>query len=365
MPIAIVEIARALSWLALPVGVVCIIDDWLLRPKRRIAAAAGAVDPPLVSAAYRLLPVLLGVVVLRLFLTEELDFNVLLVVIAAITGFIWAADAALLARKRRLEVEASGKDPALVPEPLTVDYARSFFPVALAVLVLRAFVFEPYRIPSDSMMPTLLDGDFIVVRKFAYGLKLPVTNTKILRTGEPQRGDVVVFHPPIQPSEVWIKRVAAVPGDHVTVRDDRLTINGTPVPFTVTGLYNDGCYENMQLATEQLGSHLHQALLCPVPLEVTPDPLPACKRRDARGYVCGGNAPAGAIPLIERRVFEMVVPSGEYLMMGDNRDNSDDGRFWGFVTDQELIGKATRIWFNWDPARRDGPIWSRIGTKIR
>jgi signal peptidase I len=323
MPSAIAEIARALSWLALPVGVVCIIDDWLLRPKRRLAAAAAAVDPPLVSAAYRLLPVLIGVVVLRLFLTEELDFSVLLVVIAAITGFIWAADAALLARGRKLEVEASGKDPTLVPEPLTVDYARSFFPVAFAVLALRAFVFEPFRIPSDSMMPTLLDGDFIVVRKFAYGLKLPVTNTKILNTGEPKRGDVVVFHPPIQPSEVWIKRVAAVPGDHVTVRDDRITINGTPVP------------------------------------------LPGCNRSDARGYVCNGNAPAGAIPLIERRVFEMVVPSGEYLMMGDNRDNSDDGRFWGFVTDQELIGKATRIWFNWSPARRGGPIWSRIGMKIR
>ena len=366
MPFAIAQVLRALYWLAVPVGIICIVDDWLLRPKRRAAATADSIaDPPFFTFAYLLLPVLIGAAVVRVFLTEQLDFSIVLVVVSAITGLVLAVDAMLLARRRKAAAKAAGKDPTLVPEPQTVDYARSFFPVAVAVLLLRAFVFEPYRIPSDSMMPTLLDGDFIVVEKFAYGLKLPVTDTKILSTGEPKRGDVVVFHPPMQPSEVWIKRLVGVPGDHVTVRDDRITINGKPVPFTVTGTYNDGCYANMQLATEQLNTGTHQALLCPGPLAVSPDPLPGCKRRDARGYTCGGEAPPDAYPLIEPHVFNTVVPSGEYLMIGDNRDNSDDGRYWGFVTEHELLGKATYIWFNWDIDRSGGPIWSRIGTKIR
>lgn len=365
MPLAMTQIVRALSWLAVPVGLICLIDDWFFRPRRRIAAAAeSAADPAALSLAYHVLPVLIAAAVVRLFLAEQLDFSAILVVVSTATGLVWAADALLLAPRRRAAANLAGKDPALVPEPHTIDYARSFFPVALAVLLLRAFVFEPYRIPSDSMMPTLLDGDFIVVSKFAYGLKLPVTNAKILDTGEPRRGDVVVFHPPVKPSEVWIKRVAGLPGDQVTVRDDRVTINGKPIPFEISGTYSDGCYRDMQIATERLGTHTHQALLCPVPLEVTPYPLPGCKRSDAQGYVCGGEPPPGAEPLIEGRVFQMVVPAGEYLMIGDNRDNSDDGRFWGFVTERELIGKATYIWFNWDVHRRGGPIWSRIGRKI-
>lgn len=366
MPLAITQVIRALTFLAVPVGLVCVIDDWLLRPKRQTAMAPNpAADPPVLSLAYGLFPILIGVAVLWLFVSAQLDFSTVLVVISAVTGLIWAADASLLARRRRSAANAAGKDPAAIPEPRTVDYARSFFPVAIAVLALRAFVFEPFRIPSDSMMPTLRDGDFIVVAKFAYGLKLPITNTKILDTGEPKRGDVVVFHPPMKPSEVWIKRVVGLPGDHVTVRNDRLTINGTPVPFKVVGTYSDGCYENMQLATELLGAHTHQALLCPVPLQVTPDPLPGCKRSDARGYVCGIDPPPGAQTLLQPGVFDTVVPAGQYLMIGDNRDNSDDGRFWGFVTEQELLGKATLVWFDWDVDRAGGPNWSRIGTRIR
>ena len=361
-----VQVIGALSWLALPVGVICLVDDWALRPRRQIAASPDFLaDAPLLSAAYHLLPILIAAAVVRLFFTEQFDFSTLLVIISAVSGLFWAVDALLLAPRRRLAAGRAGKDAALIPEPRTVDYARSFFPVALAVLLLRAFVFEPYRIPSDSMMPTLLDGDFIVVEKYAYGLKLPITNQKILQTGEPQRGDVVVFHPPIQPSEVWIKRLVGLPGDHVTVFDDRLIIDGKPVPFKITSTYNDGCYANMQLATERLAAHTHQALLCPVPLEVTPYPLPGCKRRDARGYICGGTPPPGAEPFATRQAFNMVVPAGEYLMIGDNRDNSDDGRFWGFVTERELLGKATYIWFNWDVERAGGPLWSRIGTKIR
>jgi signal peptidase I len=365
MPPVLMKVILVLAWVALPVGLLCILDDWFLRPRRQLAAAPKPVaDSSAMSLAYHVLPILIGAAVVRLLVAEDVDFSGLLVAISAVTGVVWAADAGLLRGRRRAAAQSAGKDPAAIPEPGTVDYARSFFPVAVAVLLLRSFVFEPFRIPSDSMMPTLLDGDFIVVDKFAYGLRLPITNTKILDTGSPQRGDVVVFRFPLNPSENYIKRVVGLPGDHVTVRDDRLIINGKVIPFKVTGTYTDGCYNNMQLATEDLGGHIHQALLCPVPLEVTPYPLPGCRRSDARGYVCGGTPPPGAEALDEPEVVTKVVPAGEYLMIGDNRDNSDDGRDWGFVPDANLVGKATYIWFNWDPERSGGPIWSRIGKKI-
>ncbi len=362
----IMQIIVALSWLALPVGLVCIVDDWFLRPRRQIAVAPQPVaDSPLMSVCYHALPILIGAAVIRLLVSEQLDFSAVLVAISAVTGLIWAVDAGVLRQWRRAAAKSAGKDPAAMPEPGTVDYARSFFPVAVAVLLLRAFVFEPFRIPSDSMMPTLLDGDFIVVSKFSYGLRLPVTNSKILDTGGPKRGDVVVFRYPLDPSENYIKRAVGLPGDHVTVRDDRLIINDQVIPFKVTGNYSDGCYINMQLAEEHLGDHTHQALLCPEPLQVTPYPLPGCPRSDARGYVCGGTPPPGAEALEEPEVVTKVVPAGNYLMIGDNRDNSDDGRVWGFTPDANLVGKATYIWFNWDPERSGGPIWSRIGKKIQ
>jgi len=359
------QVILVLSWLALPVGLVCIVDDWFLRPRRQIAALPEPVaDSPSMSLAYHVLPILIGAAVIRLLIAEQLDFSAVLVAISAVTGVMCAADAWVLRRLRRAAAKSAGKDPAAIPEPGTVDYARSFFPVALAVLLLRAFVFEPFRIPSDSMMPTLLDGDFILVDKFSYGLRLPVTNTKIVDTGGPKRGDVVVFRYPLDPSENYIKRLVGLPGDHVTVRDDRLIINDQVIPFKVKDAYTDGCYINMQLAVEHLGVHSHQALLCPTPLQVTPYPLPGCRRSDARGYVCGGTAPPGAMALVEPQVVTKVVPPGEYLMIGDNRDNSDDGRVWGFVPDANMVGKATYIWFNWDPQRAGGPIWSRIGRKI-
>ena len=365
MPPVLMQVILVLAWLALLVGLLCIRDDWFLRPWRQIAASPKPVaDSPAMTLAYHVLPILVGAAVVRLLVAEQLDFSGVLVAISGVTGVIWALDAGVLRRRRLVAAKATGKDPAAIPEPGTVDYARSFFPVALAVLLLRSFIFEPFRIPSDSMMPTLLDGDFILVDKFSYGLRLPVSNTKILDTGSPKRGDVVVFRYPLDPSENYIKRVVGLPGDHVTVRDDRLIINGKVIPFKVTDTYTDGCYINMQLAVEQLGEHTHHALLCPVPLEVTPYPLPGCRRSDARGYVCGGTAPPGAMPLDEPEVVTKVVPAGEYLMVGDNRDNSDDGRVWGFVPDANLVGKATYIWFDWDPQRSGGPIWSRIGNKI-
>ena len=351
-----------LSWLALPVTLVCIVDDWLLRPPRVIASGLQTVrDGALMRVLYGALPVLIACAVLRLLLAERLDFSAVLLAITVLTGLVWGLDAALLAPRRTAAARAAGRDPMLTPEPGTVDYARSFFPVALVVLLLRSFVFEPFRIPSDSMMPTLLDGDFIIVNKYAYGLRLPVINRKILDVGEPQRGDVVVFRYPLDPSTNFIKRLVGLPGDHVEVRDNRIAINGKPVPLELNGKFNDGCYLNMQIANERLGGHEHRTIFCPVALDRQPPPLPKCNRSNVRGYVCGDTDSVlfGSTP-----PFVGDVPPGHYLMMGDNRDNSDDGRSWGFVPEDNLVGKATRIWFNWDPQRSGGPVWSRLGTAI-
>jgi signal peptidase I len=345
-----------LSWLALPVGLVCIVDDWLLRPRRPPTAA----DAPLMKLLYWVLPVLIGGGVLRLLLAERLDFSGVLLLITVVTGIVWGFDAWVLRPQRIAAARAAGRDPAATPEPGTVDYARSFFPVALVVLALRSFVFEPFRIPSDSMMPTLLDGDFIIVNKYAYGLRLPVLNRKFLATGEPQRGDVVVFRYPLDPSTNFIKRLVGLPGDHVEVRDNRIVVNGKPVPFVLDGKYNDGCYVNLSRAEEQLGGHKHQAIFCPVAIDRAPL-LSGCNRSGLRGYVCGDEDAPG---FLRTAAWAGEVPPGHYLMMGDNRDNSDDGRSWGFVPEENLVGKATRIWFNWDPHRAGGPIWGRIGTAI-
>ncbi len=282
-------------------GLLVIIDDWFIRPRRQVAASPQPpVDPPLMRTAYMLLPLFIGAAVLRLLLAERLDFSSVLFGITALTGVVWLLDVALLRPRRVKAARAAGKDPALIPEPGTVDYARSFFPVALVVLVLRSFIFEPFRIPSDSMMPTLLDGDFIIVNKYAYGLRLPVINRKIIPVGSPQRGDVVVFRYPRDPSVNYIKRLVGLPGDHVVVRS-------------------------------------------------------------------GGDEAAGSptVDAMEAPAFETTVPPGSYFMMGDNRDNSEDGRVWGFVPEDNLVGKATRIWFNWDLKRTGGPAWSRLGSAIK
>ena len=356
---ALIELA---AWLALPVLLVCIVDDWFLRPRRAPAAGGEPADGAVMKVLYGLLPLLILAAVYRMLTAERADFSLLLVVITAVSGLVWAVDAALLRPRREAALRAAGRDPAAFADPGTVDYARSFFPVAAVLLVLRSFLFEPYRIPSDSMMPTLLDGDFIVVNKYAYGLRLPVTNHKFWAVGEPLRGDVVVFRYPPDPKVNYIKRVVGLPGDLVQVRGDRLIINGEPVPFRELARYSDGCYLNMRLAVEQLGEHEHQVLHCLTQDGIVVPPLPGCDRDIPQGYVCNealGEGPADAGDALLR------VPEGRYLMVGDNRDNSQDGRWWGFVDENLLVGKATRIWFNWDLQRSGGPAWSRIGDRIQ
>ncbi len=360
----LMQLIVVLSWLAIPVALVCMVDDWFLRPARQARAAPQPVaDAPLMAACYYALPVLVAAGVIRLFTADRLDFSLVLVIICVVTGIIWLIDA-LVFRPRRDALAPQGKpEAAVVTEPGTVDYARSFFPVALIVLLLRAFIFEPFRIPSDSMMPTLLDGDFIIVNKYDYGLRLPVANRKIVAIGEPQRGDVVVFRYPPDPSVNFIKRLVGLPGDRVAVHDDRLIINGQAVATTDRGFYEDGCYEGLHLAVERLGRHTHEIMFCPSPDPLLGEYVPTCGRKGSHGYVCPTQSQPG---LPDKGDYpETVIPPGKYLMMGDNRDNSDDGRDWGFVPEANLIGKATLIWFNWDLQRSGGPMWSRIGSRIQ
>jgi signal peptidase I len=360
----LMQIITVLAWISIPATLIGVVDDWFLRPRRQLALAPQiARDPPFITAVYYALPVLIIAGVVRLLSAEELDFSAVLLLISVVTGIIWVVDVLVFRRFRANAARAAGKSLSDIPEPGTVDYARSFFPVALAVLVLRAFIFEPFRIPSDSMMPTLVDGDFIIVNKFAYGLRLPVINRKVVALGEPQRGDVVVFRYPPNPSINYIKRLVGLPGDRVQVKDDKLIVNGQPVPAADLGLYDDGCYEGMHLASEHLGTHTHQIMFCPTPGDISADPLPTCNRTPPRSYVCVAQQIAG-MPDRGDTGYDRIVPPGSYLMIGDNRDNSEDGRYWGYVPEANLVGKATRIWFNWDWGRKGGPVWSRIGTRI-
>jgi len=358
------QLIDLLAWISIPATLVGVVDDWFLRPRRQLAAAPQvARDPAFITAVYYALPVLIICGVVGLLSAEDLDFSSVLLLISVVTGIIWLVDVVVFRRFRARAAQAAGKNLADIPEPGTVDYARSFFPVALAVLVLRAFVFEPFRIPSDSMMPTLVDGDFIIVNKFAYGLRLPVINRKVVPIGEPQRGDVVVFRYPPNPSVNYIKRLVGLPGDRVLVKDDKLIVNGQPVPATDLGLYDDGCYEGMHLAAEHLGNHNHRMMFCPTPGDIGAEPLPTCNRSPPTSYVCVAQQVPG-MPDRGDTPDALVVPAAHYLMIGDNRDNSADGRIWGYVPEANLVGKATRIWFNWDLSRKGGPVWSRIGARI-
>jgi signal peptidase I len=219
----------------------------------------------------------------------------------------------------------------------------------------------------------LLDGDFIVVNKYAYGLRMPVLNEKFIDTGSPQRGDVVVFRYPPNTSINYIKRLVGLPGDRVEVHEDHLIINGETIALEGEDRYNDGCYRGFRLSTEKIGEHTHQVMSCRTPHGVSgahglPEPAgqASCDRkriaRDYGAYVCQESG-VGTSRDRGDHVFD-IVPAGHYLMIGDNRDNSEDSRVWQFVPDQNLVGKATRIWFNFDLQRSSWVNWGRIGDSI-
>ncbi len=247
-----------------------------------------------------------------------MDFSLILIIATVVCGVVWGLHS-LISRDA-----TSGK-------PVLVEYAQSFFPILLIVLIVRSFLFEPFRIPSSSMMPTLLIGDFIFVNKYTYGLRLPVVNSKIYPIGDPKRGDVVVFKLPADPSINYIKRLVGLPGDTVRYQNRRLFVNDELVSLNRIGAYPAEEQPGSVLFREVLGGVEHKILLT------------------NRGS----------------REGTFMVPAGHYFMMGDNRDNSKDSRFAdvGLVADKFIVGKAVRIWMNWDFS--GAPRWSRIGTPIQ
>jgi signal peptidase I len=259
-----------------------------------------------------------------------LSFALFLLILLLVTGAVWALEAAFLRRWR-----AEG-----ARQPWWVEYSVSFFPVILIVFLLRSFLVEPFKIPSSSMVPTLLVGDFILVNKFTYGIRLPVANKKIVPLGEPQRGDVMVFRYPEDPSLDYIKRVVGVPGDRIEYRNKRLSVNGQPVPLRQVDDYLSK--ERMQFSrryVETLNGVDHEILL----------------EDDAPAFV----PPSRAYPHAQNCNYNMnglacTVPPGHYFMMGDNRDNSSDSRVWGFVPDENIVGRAFFIWLNLNELGRFG-----------
>ncbi|OGA38562.1 MAG: signal peptidase I [Betaproteobacteria bacterium RIFCSPLOWO2_12_FULL_68_19] len=259
-----------------------------------------------------------------------MSFAAFLLTLLVVTGLVWLLDKHYL-RKRR---------PREAKQPWWVEYSISFFPVILIVFLLRSFLVEPFKIPSSSMVPTLLVGDFILVNKFSYGIRLPVANRKVLELGSPGRGDVMVFRYPEDPSLDYIKRVVGLPGDRVEVRNKRLSINGRPVPLRQVEDYLSR--ERMQFSrryVETLDGVEHQILLEEdAPAGVMP----------SRAFPFSGNCNYNSNGLA------CTVPPGHYFVMGDNRDNSSDSRVWGFVPDGNIVGKAFFIWLNLNELGRFG-----------
>lgn len=261
-----------------------------------------------------------------------MNFPLILVLFTLATGLYWLIDSLFFAKRREGD------------EPILVEYARSFFPVLFIVLALRSFLFEPFRIPSESMLPTLIVGDFILVNKFSYGVRLPVIHTKILDTGAPERGDVAVFRFPENPKIDFIKRVVGVPGDVVSMRGKSLMINGEVLENSDIGPYvlpgTDDKVDGMSRQSEKLGGIVHDILV-----------------------TASKAVPEGSESSIRSQVEQSweIVPDGHYFMMGDNRDRSNDSRFWGFVPEENLVGKAKYIWMHWN----GGILWSRLGDKIQ
>ncbi len=279
----------------------------------------------------------------------NIDFAAVLVLLTALTGGIWLLDALVLAPRRAREPMmggAGGGRSVAAKLPWYVDLSKSFFPVILAVLVLRSFIVEPFRIPSESMLPTLLKGDFILVNKFAYGLRLPVLNTKLVGNGQPARGDVVVFRYPLEPAIAYIKRVVGLPGDRLEYRGNQLFVNGQPAPLTpLAGDATEPGYRQFDERLDQI-EHRIQVLVN--------------GRWGLAGFWAGlqpRREPDGVV------AWEYQVPAGHYFVMGDNRDNSSDSRVWGPLPEENLIGKAFFIWMNWDCITFNGQC-GRIGDGI-
>ncbi len=262
-----------------------------------------------------------------------MDFSLILFIALLASGAVWLLDSLVLARRRAARDGVSLEAPR---DPLLVEYSKAFFPVILIVFILRSFVAEPFRIPSGSMLPTLNVGDFILVNKFTYGIRLPVINAKVVSVSDPERGDIMVFRFPHDPKLHFVKRVVGLPGDKIEYNAEKLYINGKLMQQKVDGEYEfrNGVRRKLSLKklTEDLDNVKHDILIDP-------------RRRSS-----------------QRMKFD--VPEGQYFVMGDNRNYSNDSRYWGFVPDKNVVGKAFFIWFSWDWSNGGGVNWSRIGTML-
>lgn len=276
-----------------------------------------------------------------------LDFPLILVILVFGSGLIWLGDVLFFAPTRRERLaELQGQYPnwqqkgssqarsyekklkaSSAREPVLVEYARSFFPVLFVVFVLRSFLVEPFQIPSSSMVPTLQVGDYILVNKYTYGIRLPVVRTKVMDLNQPERGDVMVFFPPHMNETYYIKRVIGLPGDTVTYRNKQLTVNGETVPIEWLASLSEG-RARFEVGLENLSDNNHLTQVD--------------RARPARD-------------------FSVEVKPGHYFMMGDNRDNSSDSRIWGQVPEKDIVGKAFAIWMHWD-SLFSIPSFSRVGT---
>lgn len=258
------------------------------------------------------------------------NFELILFYATLITGLIALFDMLFLARHRR--VAASQKT---VKMPVIIDYARSFFPVLLIVFILRSFLYEPFRIPSGSLEPTLLTGDFILVNKYHYGLRLPVIHEKLSQGNVINRGDIIVFRWPPDTSVDFIKRVIGVPGDRISYVGKELLVNGQHIPQTLLqknkAMNEEGMEWQPEEKIEDLFGIKHHIYIDP--------------QKNTQDY------------------HDIIVPEGMYFVMGDNRDNSADSRYWGFVPDQNIIGKAVRVWMSWNN-HSWGVRWNRLGQAI-
>jgi signal peptidase I len=296
------------------------------------------------------------------------NFALILFVLMVITGVIWFLDAFYLAKQRRaaanralaeydarnarlsadgIKADNSGNraqlEAGILRQPTWIEYSGSFFPVIALVFTLRSFLYEPFKIPSSSMVPTLLVGDLILVNKFTYGIRLPVLNKKIVQINNPQRGDVMVFKYPKDMSQDYIKRVVGVPGDKITYENKRLTVNGVDVKYTGLEDYlgDERMVYNKQFE-ENLSGVSHRIL--------NDDSKPTYSREGVDLFPHSENCS------YRYEGFTCVVPEGNYFMMGDNRDNSLDSRYWGFVPDKNIVGKAFFVWMNLGNLRRIGSI---------
>jgi signal peptidase I len=263
----------------------------------------------------------------------DFDFNLILVPVTLVFFLIWLLDKLVL--KQRASKGKAGENPI-------ITWSYDFWPVLAIVLVVRSFVVEPFNIPSESMVPTLQTGDFILVNKYAYGVRLPLLHTKLIDSGSPQRGDVAVFRYPPQPSINYIKRIVGLPNDQIVFHEGQLTINGRAIPREPLSM-GDASFESFY--SEQLGEHKHLI-------------------RELNGAYSAQNAPfvnSGRFMGRAGRDRAVTVPAGHYFVMGDNRDQSADSRWWGFVADDNLSGRAFYVWMHKESGFKL-PSFARNGT---